>query len=202
VVEVDQPVAGADRERPVHRVVDVPGAGEVVAITALKRRSRPNDDRASQRSPALHSAGPFRAVADLTGSYASGVIILWLTSFGQLRLHVAHPPRAPPRQAGHDAPAMNQGEVAMPRHWKALIILATLIAATLSFGSFASAHADNVTVIHLTTVDVESTLSMWPPPAGRPRSVTPWCSAKTCSATATGWPRCRIRLATEEARDG
>jgi hypothetical protein len=90
----------------------------------------------------------------------------------------------------------------MPRHWKALIILATLIAATLSFGSFASAHADNVTVIHLTTVDVESTLSMWPPPAGRPRSVTPWCSAKTCSATATGWPRCRIRLATQELVPG
>jgi hypothetical protein len=56
----------------------------------------------------------------------------------------------------------------MPRHWKALIILATLIAATLSFGSFASAHTDNVTVIHLTTVDVESHLVDVAPTGGPP----------------------------------
>jgi hypothetical protein len=56
----------------------------------------------------------------------------------------------------------------MPRHWKALIVLATLIAATLSFGSFASAHTDNVTVIHLTTVDVESHLVDVAPTGGPP----------------------------------
>jgi hypothetical protein len=43
----------------------------------------------------------------------------------------------------------------MPRRWKAVIFLAALLVTTLSFASFASAHTDNVTVLHLTAVDVE-----------------------------------------------
>jgi allene oxide cyclase-like protein len=46
-------------------------------------------------------------------------------------------------------------EVAMPRRLKAVIFLATLLATTLSFASFASAHTDNVTVLRLTTRQVE-----------------------------------------------
>jgi hypothetical protein len=56
----------------------------------------------------------------------------------------------------------------MPRRWKALIFLTVLLAATLSFASFASAHTDNVTVIHLTTVDVESHLVDVAPSGGPP----------------------------------
>jgi hypothetical protein len=44
----------------------------------------------------------------------------------------------------------------MPRRWKALVFLAALLVTTLSFASFASAHTDNVTVLHLTGVQVES----------------------------------------------
>jgi hypothetical protein len=44
----------------------------------------------------------------------------------------------------------------MPRRWKAFIFLAALLAATLSFASFASAETDNVTVLHLTAVQAES----------------------------------------------
>ena len=44
----------------------------------------------------------------------------------------------------------------MPRRWKALIFLAALLATTLSFASFASAHTDNVKVLHLRGVQVES----------------------------------------------
>jgi hypothetical protein len=44
----------------------------------------------------------------------------------------------------------------MPRRWKLSIFLAALIVATLSFASFASAHTDNVKVLHLTAVTVES----------------------------------------------
>jgi hypothetical protein len=44
----------------------------------------------------------------------------------------------------------------MPRRWKAVIFLAALLATTLSFASFASAHTDNVTVLHLTTRVVEN----------------------------------------------
>jgi allene oxide cyclase-like protein len=43
----------------------------------------------------------------------------------------------------------------MPRRWKALIFLTALLL-TLSFVSFASAHTDNVTVLHLTSRQVES----------------------------------------------
>ena len=43
----------------------------------------------------------------------------------------------------------------MPRRWKAFIFLAALLATTLSFASFASAHTDNVKVLHLTGVQVE-----------------------------------------------
>jgi hypothetical protein len=44
----------------------------------------------------------------------------------------------------------------MPRRWKAFIFLATLLVSTLSFASFASAHTDNVAVLHLRGVQVES----------------------------------------------
>jgi hypothetical protein len=44
----------------------------------------------------------------------------------------------------------------MPRRWKAVIFLAALLVTTLSFASFASAHTDNVTVLHLTTRVVEN----------------------------------------------
>ena len=44
----------------------------------------------------------------------------------------------------------------MPRRWKAFIFLAALLATTLSFASFASAHSDNVKVLHLTGHEVES----------------------------------------------
>ena len=44
----------------------------------------------------------------------------------------------------------------MPRRWKAFVFLAALLGTTLSFASFASAHTDNVTVLHLTSVQVES----------------------------------------------
>jgi hypothetical protein len=44
----------------------------------------------------------------------------------------------------------------MPRRWKAFIFLAALLVTTLSFASFASAHTDNVSVLHLTAVQVES----------------------------------------------
>jgi allene oxide cyclase-like protein len=46
----------------------------------------------------------------------------------------------------------------MPRRWKALIFLAVLLVTTLSFTSFASAHTDDVKVLHLTGVQVESQL--------------------------------------------
>ena len=44
----------------------------------------------------------------------------------------------------------------MRRRWKLFIFLAALLATTLSFDSFASAHTDNVKVLHLTAVQVES----------------------------------------------
>ena len=44
----------------------------------------------------------------------------------------------------------------MPRRWKAFIFLAALLVTTLSFASFASAHTDNVKVLHLTGVQVEA----------------------------------------------
>jgi hypothetical protein len=44
----------------------------------------------------------------------------------------------------------------MPRRWKAFIFLTALLVTTLSFASFASAHTDNVAVLHLTGVQVES----------------------------------------------
>jgi hypothetical protein len=44
----------------------------------------------------------------------------------------------------------------MPRPLKALIFLTALLAATLSFASFASAHTDNVAVLRFTAVEVES----------------------------------------------
>jgi hypothetical protein len=43
----------------------------------------------------------------------------------------------------------------MPRRWRAFIFLAALLVTTLSFASFASAHTDNVKVLHLTGVEVE-----------------------------------------------
>jgi hypothetical protein len=44
----------------------------------------------------------------------------------------------------------------MPRRWKVLVFLAALLVTTLSFASFASARTDNVEVLHLTGVEVES----------------------------------------------
>jgi hypothetical protein len=44
----------------------------------------------------------------------------------------------------------------MPRRWRAFIFLATLLVTTLSFASFASAHTDDVKVLHLRGVQVES----------------------------------------------
>jgi hypothetical protein len=56
----------------------------------------------------------------------------------------------------------------MPRRWKAFIFLTALLAATLSFASFASAHTDNVTVLRLTAVEVESHLVDVAPTGGPP----------------------------------
>jgi hypothetical protein len=56
----------------------------------------------------------------------------------------------------------------MPRRWKAFIFLAALLVTTLSFASFASAHTDNVTVLRLTTVMVESHLVDVAPTGGPP----------------------------------
>jgi hypothetical protein len=44
----------------------------------------------------------------------------------------------------------------MPRRWRVFIFLAALLATTLSFASFASAHTDDVKVLHLRGVQVES----------------------------------------------
>ena len=43
----------------------------------------------------------------------------------------------------------------MPRRWRVFIFLAALLVTTLSFASFASAHTDDVKVLHLTGVEVE-----------------------------------------------
>ena len=44
----------------------------------------------------------------------------------------------------------------MPRRWRVFIFLTALLVTTLSFASFASAHTDDVTVLHLTTRVVEN----------------------------------------------
>ena len=44
----------------------------------------------------------------------------------------------------------------MRRPWKAFVFLAALLVTILSFASFASAHTDDVKVLHLTAVQVES----------------------------------------------
>ena len=46
----------------------------------------------------------------------------------------------------------------MPRRWGVFIFLAALLVTTLSFASFASAHTDDVRVLHLRGVQVESQL--------------------------------------------
>jgi hypothetical protein len=46
----------------------------------------------------------------------------------------------------------------MPRRWRVFIFLAALLATTLSFASFASAYTDDVKVLHLRGVQVESQL--------------------------------------------
>ena len=53
----------------------------------------------------------------------------------------------------------------MRRRWKAFIFLAALLVTTLSFASFASAHTDNVKVLHLTAVQNPTT---WTLPPRRP----------------------------------
>jgi hypothetical protein len=72
---------------------------------------------------------------------------------GPLMARVA---RAPPLRRGTLLVTTTRREVAMPRRWKAFIFLTALLGTTLSFASFASAHTDNVTVLHLTGVEVES----------------------------------------------
>ena len=44
----------------------------------------------------------------------------------------------------------------MPRRWRAFIFLAAMLVTILSFASFASAHTDDVKVLHLRGVQVES----------------------------------------------
>jgi hypothetical protein len=44
----------------------------------------------------------------------------------------------------------------VPRRWKAFIFLTALLVTTLSFASFASAHTDDVKVLHLIGHEVES----------------------------------------------
>jgi hypothetical protein len=56
----------------------------------------------------------------------------------------------------------------MPRRWKAVIFLAALLVTTMSFASFASAHTDNVTVLHLTTRVVENQAVDAVPTGGEP----------------------------------
>ena len=46
----------------------------------------------------------------------------------------------------------------MPRRWRAFIFLAAMLVTILSFASFASAHTDDVKVLHLRGVQVESQL--------------------------------------------
>jgi hypothetical protein len=46
----------------------------------------------------------------------------------------------------------------MRRRWKAFIFLAALLVTILSFASFASAHTDNVKVLHLTAETVEDSI--------------------------------------------
>ena len=46
----------------------------------------------------------------------------------------------------------------MPRRWRAFIFLAALLVTILSFASFASAHTDDVKVLHRRGVQVESQL--------------------------------------------
>jgi hypothetical protein len=72
----------------------------------------------------------------------------------------------------------------MPRHWRAVIFLAALLVTTLSFASFASAHTDNVTVLHLTAVQVEDQFVDVAPTGPQPSLGDQDVSVKTCSATA------------------
>jgi len=83
---------------------------------------------------------------------------------------MAHAARAPPISSEADMLLVTttRSEVAMPRRWKELIFVTTLLAATLSFASFASAKTDNVTVLHLTAVDVESHFVDVAPTGGPP----------------------------------
>jgi hypothetical protein len=83
---------------------------------------------------------------------------------------MAHATRAPPLVPDAGTPLITTArrEVAMPRRWKALLFLTALLAATLSFASFASARTDNVTVLHLTTRDVEVQVVDIAPTGGPP----------------------------------
>jgi hypothetical protein len=69
---------------------------------------------------------------------------------------MARTTRAPPLPRKPLLVTATRGEVAMPRRWKTFIFLAALLVTTLSFASFASAHTDDVKVLHLTSVQVES----------------------------------------------
>jgi hypothetical protein len=72
----------------------------------------------------------------------------------------------------------------MPRHWRAVIFLAALLVTTLSFASFASAHTDNVTVLHLTAVQVEDQFVDVVPTGPQPSLGDQDVFSETCSATA------------------
>ena len=67
----------------------------------------------------------------------------------------------------------------MPRRWKAAIFLTTLLAATLSLATFASARTDHVTVLHFTARQVELHFVDVAPTGGPPSPVP-------CAPSTTG----------------
>ena len=67
----------------------------------------------------------------------------------------------------------------MPRRWKAAIFLTTLLAATLSLATFASARTDHVTVLHFTARHVELHFVDVAPTGGPPSPVP-------CAPSTTG----------------
>src|SRR5918911_5559716 len=76
--------------------------------------------------------------------------------------------RPPPRTWARCWLPQPESEVAMPRRWRVFIFLSALLVTTLSFASFASAHTDDVTVLHLTTVVVENQSVDVAPTGGAP----------------------------------
>lgn len=72
-----------------------------------------------------------------------------------------------------------RGGPPMPRRWKAAIFLTTLLAATLSLATFASARTDHVTVLHFTARQVELHFVDVAPTGGPPSPVP-------CAPSTTG----------------